>query len=377
MGGRRAVVALAVAALGLCVLAVPAFGGGGPPPPAGPNVVIEENSADIDTFQALNAIDERSRFKSRDDFFGVSQVLHPAVLQGQEGKADTFVSLAATMITPSSQDFPTGPLNGISVSGRLLNKARKNNNAAPGVPVADSSGSFDADFSTSGPTPILFSGALNPQNSDSNDCTEITVELSGPFSRTFEARRGGDCAPGPRDSGFVVTDVLPAGGYRLQVDYGATVDPEDPGESETATAAVGVDLLFFHECTIVGNSRANTLNGTSGDDVICGRGGGDRINGRGGDDEVFGGTGGDVIAGGAGDDDLHGEGGADAVRGEGGKDRLDGGSARDNLSGGAANDRIRARDGTSEPVNGGPGNNDVAIVDRRDQVSGVEDVRRR
>ncbi len=375
MGAGRGVVATAGAVLGLFVLAVPALGGGAPA--AGPNVLIGENSADIDTFQALNAIDERSRFKSDDDFVGTSQVLHPAVLQGREGKADTFVSLAATMITPSSQAFPTGPLNGISISGRLLDKAIKNNNAAPGVPVASSEGSFDSEFSTSGPTPVLFSGALNPQNSDENDCTEIKVELSGPFSRTFSTRRGGNCPPGPRDSGFVITDVLPAGGYRLQVDYDATVDPEDPGKSESATAAVQVDLLFFHECTVVGNSRANRLNGTQGDDVICGRGGNDTINGRGGNDEIFGGTGGDVIAGGGGEDDLRGEGGGDTLRGQGGADRLEGGSARDTLSGGVDNDRIKARDGNRDDIRGDGGNNDVAFVDGRDRVTGVESVRRR
>ena len=298
------------------------------------------------------------------------------MLRGPEGKADTFVSMGATMETPSSQPFPTGPLNDIAITGRLRDEATKSSNPAPGVPVASSEGSAQVEFTTSGPIPFLFSGALNAQNSDHDNCTEIDVDLSGPLERSFLARGGGDCSPsGPRHRGFVVSDVLPAGEYQLDVEYSSTVDPEERG-TETATGAADVNIFFFRKCTVLGDNRANTLNGTGGDDVICGRGGNDRINGRGGADLVFGGDGNDVINGGGGGDDLRGDSGADTVRGQGGKDRLDGGPGRDTLSGGAADDKIKAHDGAADDVNGGGGNHDIATVDRRrDTVRGVEVVR--
>ncbi|MFN8159979.1 MAG: calcium-binding protein [Solirubrobacterales bacterium] len=368
---------LAGSVLGLCVAAAPALGGGDVPP-GGANVQIEETSASIDTFQALNSVDKLFSSKDRSDFTGFAESLHPAVLSGPEGTSDTFVSLAATMITPSSHAFPTGPLNGIGVSGRILDKAKKTTNPAPGVPVAASDGDFSANFFTSGPTPFLLAGSLNPQSSDDDDCTQIRVWLDGPLSREFWARRGGDCLPPvPGDTGFNVTDVLPAGDYELSVTYGTTVDAEDPGTSVRASAALEVNLQFFRRCTVTGNQRANRLNGTNGDDVICGSGGGDTINARGGNDLVFGGSGGDTINGGAGRDDLRGEGGGDRVRGNAGPDTLDGRGGADTLAGGADNDKIKARDDRRDNVRGGGGNRDVALVDRKDRVSGVERVRRR
>jgi RTX calcium-binding nonapeptide repeat (4 copies) len=370
---RSAFAGVAMAMMASAVLASAALGGAGL---AGQNVTIQDSFASIDTFQALNSTDERSRDNSGDDFIGFSENLHPPVLRGPEGKADTFVSLGTTLATPSSRPFPTGPLNDIAVTGRLRDEATKSSNPAPGVPVASSEGSAEVEFTTNGPTPFLFSGALNAQNSDSNDCTEIDVELSGPLNRTFLARGGGDCSPsGPRNRGFLVADVLPAGDYQLNVDYDATVDPEYRG-TETATGAVEANIFFFRRCTVLGDNRPSNLNGTTGNDVICGRGGNDRINGRGGADLVFGGNGGDTINGGGGGDDLRGDSGADTVRGQGGKDRLDGGPGRDTLSGGAADDKIKAHDGAADDVNGGGGNRDIATVDRRrDTVRGVEVVR--
>ena len=366
---------MALVAIGCSAFAASALGGSAP---AGPNVTIQDSFASIDTFQALNATDERSRTKDGNDFIGFSENLHPAVLRGPEGKADTFVSLGTTLETPSSKPFPTGPLNDIAVTGRLRDEATKSSNPAPGVPVASSEGSAEVEFSTSGPTPFLFSGALNAQNSDHDNCTEIDVDLSGPINRTFVARGGGDCSPsGPRHRGFVVADVLPAGDYQLNVEHSSTVDPEDPG-TETSTGAVDVNIFFFRKCTVLGDNRPNTLNGTTGDDVICGRGGNDRINGRGGADLILGEGGNDVIRGGGGNDDLRGDSGADTVSGQGGKDSIDGGPGRDGLSGGAADDKIKAADGAADNVNGGGGNNDVATVDRRkDRVRNVETVRRR
>lgn len=74
-------------------------------------------------------------------------------------------------------------------------------------------------------------------------------------------------------------------------------------------------------CTISGNGRANTLNGTSAPELICGKGGNDTIDGKGGLDLILGGPGNDKVKGGPGDDTLVGETGDDRLDGGTGKDR--------------------------------------------------------
>src|SRR5215210_411273 len=105
-GRGRRMVFPAMCAAGLCAAAILAGGpvAGAAAPPA---VTVSENSASIDTFQALNAIDTRSRDKAGSDFISFGESLHPAVLSGTEGTADTFVSLAASVVTPS-QGTPFG-----------------------------------------------------------------------------------------------------------------------------------------------------------------------------------------------------------------------------------------------------------------------------
>jgi Ca2+-binding RTX toxin-like protein len=64
--------------------------------------------------------------------------------------------------------------------------------------------------------------------------------------------------------------------------------------------------------------------------------------------------------------------GADTLLGRAGKDRMDGRSGKDDINGGADNDHIKALDHERDTVNGAGGNRDVAFVDRRDRVVGVE-----
>ncbi len=214
---------------------------------ANPTVTIVENSASIDTFQALNSTVTRTREKDGSNFVRFPESLKPPALAGVEGKADVFVLQASTMVTPSSRAFPTGPLNGIGLSGRVSEKATKKNNAAAGVPVANSEGSMSVLFQTSAPTPAFFDGSLLAANDDTDNCTHISVNLTGPnnFSRIFSADKGRSCpSAGPRQKGFAQTDVLQPGAYTLSVDYQAEVDPEQPG-TLTAFGAVEVDLEFF------------------------------------------------------------------------------------------------------------------------------------
>ncbi|MFN8622921.1 MAG: hypothetical protein U0869_19460 [Chloroflexota bacterium] len=74
-------------------------------------------------------------------------------------------------------------------------------------------------------------------------------------------------------------------------------------------------------CSIKGNGKANTLNGTAKSELICGFGGNDTIDGKGGLDIILAGPGNDTIKGGPGNDVLLGEGGNDRIDGGTGIDR--------------------------------------------------------
>lgn len=220
-------------------------------------VSIGESSADLDTFQALNQTVEHSANRDGSGFVRFAENLLPPKLKGIEGTAETFAQQGSTIVTPSTSPFPTQPINGIGVSGRARSEATKNQNNAPGVPVADSSGSFSADFSTSGPTPFQFDGALLATNDDADNCTQITVTLTGPVRHTLSDQQGGGCpALAHKTTAFVITNVLPAGDYTLSVDYDAEVDPEDPG-TLSALAEVDVNLQFFPPDTKITGAKVN------------------------------------------------------------------------------------------------------------------------
>jgi hypothetical protein len=231
--------ALAAACICLTLPAAPAIA-------ATPVVSIEDNSADINTFQALSNAVSASKDKDGSDFIRFGESLVPSTLKGGEGKADTFAQQATTVVTPSVHAFPTAPIFGIGLSGRVTAHTTKANNALPGVPVADSVGSMSADFSTNAPTPFQFSGAMVAANNDPDDCTQISVELTGPVHKSFSLQRGGGCTPtAPNSQGFVVTGVLPAGGYSIQVQYEAEVTSENPGSVAAGLGEVDTNLQFL------------------------------------------------------------------------------------------------------------------------------------
>ena len=80
---------------------------------------------------------------------------------------------------------------------------------------------------------------------------------------------------------------------------------------------------------IVGNSKSNTLRGTSVADDIYGVAGNDKLYGYGGDDDLNGGTGDDWLSGGTGNDDLEGGAGRDTFVFTAGRDEIDDFSTRD------------------------------------------------
>lgn len=142
---------------------------------------------------------------------------------------------------------------------------------------------------------------------------------------------------------------------------------DDAGLCDTAT--VSITVMALSDCTILGTSGSDTLNGTAGDDVICGRGGNDTINGRGGNDIIFGNRGADTIDGGGGDDTIYGGRGADTIRGQSGDDVIRGGRGSDNLEGNGGDDVIRGGNGT-DTISGGNGSDTIYSGKGNDTING-------
>jgi hypothetical protein len=253
-GRRTLAIGLAVATASVLAAVVPA----GATAPVG--VVVEGDTASIDTAQFVDVDAPHQRFRSKDgqDFVAFSESLNPPTLTGIPGSADAFVSQASSVITPSFST-PFESVKGIGLSGRLSAKSHKNGNDAAYVPFASPDGSFAASFNSPDPVPIQFAGSMLAASTDPDDCTSITVELNGPFSRSFAAGGGGDCDTGVHSStGWVVEKTVPAGDYSLDVEYDTTVDPEDPGRTDRAHGAVDVILAFDPVDTKITSSQINS-----------------------------------------------------------------------------------------------------------------------
>jgi len=232
------------------LLAGPATGRKAPKPPT--YVEVGDTDAYINTFQALNSINEVSNQKWDDDFVRFAESLSPETLSGPEGTADASVTQASTVVTPSfSTPFQA---EGVGMSGNLSVEARKNSNGAPGVPVAFADGDFEVSFGSedSGPIPkpipIELAGFIRTANTDAHECAQVRVEYDdGSSVRTFEAATGEGCKPGlgPQRK-FQVNQTLPADAEaEIEVDSDATVAAEDPGSTESANAAVKLTLSFY------------------------------------------------------------------------------------------------------------------------------------
>ena len=112
------------------------------------------------------------------------------------------------------------------------------------------------------------------------------------------------------------------------------------------------------DTALLGDPSPNVLNGTDASERSRGRAGNDEVRGRGGDDCVNAGP------------------GADFAGGGGGSDRVRGGPGKDRLTGGPGDDVLRASDSKRDLIRCGAGD-DEAIVNRRDEVKGCEEVSRR
>jgi archaellum component FlaF (FlaF/FlaG flagellin family) len=175
---------------------------------------------------------------------------------------------------------------------------------------------------------------------------------AGAVVGTVSAR---DPQTGEPVTNFVIADdpsgLFELAGDQLKLKDGASLDYENQNTFDVVIEAVGaggestlhavtVNVADVDETNyVLGDDRANVLNGGAGVDDIDGMGGNDRINGRGGDDVISGGGDRDYIRGGDGDDVIIG--GAD-------RDRLEGGDGDDVFvyEIGDGSDRIDGGDGS-------------------------------
>jgi acid phosphatase type 7 len=124
---------------------------------------------------------------------------------------------------------------------------------------------------------------------------------------------------------------------------------EVPGASSRPLVLVGPDGNRY-ECTITGSAGDDVLDGTGASDVVCGLGGDDMITTESGSHVVLAGAGDDTLIGGPGVDRLYGSSGTDTFRArDGSRDLLDGGPGRDRADAGRL-DRSTHVESLSDPV---------------------------
>jgi hypothetical protein len=196
------------------------------------------------------------------------------------------------------------------------------------------------------------SGLLDPTTPPAADTTKPTITLTTPaegatYTLNQAVNANYSCQDESGGSGLKSCQGTVANGSAIDTASSGTktftvTATDNAGNQNSVTRTYSVGASAPSDCTIVGTSGEDKLNGTAGEDVICGLEGNDTINSSGGDDLLRGGPGNDTLV------DLEG---------------------KDRLHGGAGSDGLDSRDGHKlDRVNGGDGV-DSCSVDRRDQVS--------
>jgi Ca2+-binding RTX toxin-like protein len=127
-----------------------------------------------------------------------------------------------------------------------------------------------------------------------------------------------------------------------------------------------------HDDVILGLRRADKIRARPGNDKVEGGGGKDNITGKKGNDVLSGGRGKDVIKGGSGDDRLFADAGGALMVGGKGSDEFN--MVDGEQVGGDGDDVIKARDGTLDQINCGPGDDTVIVDEAEDGVFDCEQV---
>ena len=215
-----------------------------------PVVSLNGTTADVTTTSFIDATHQSITDLPANDFLAFSGDPTPSNASIGDTSAVGTASQSTSVGAPSGQPFPVQGINSIHVEGSS-NAVVTATAGDAAVPVATAGGRFGAEFATSGTVPVLFSGTLQTTNADVNDtCAFAEVTITGPVSRTFDAGTGDACAAGTTPNGQWSQSIsLPAGTYRLDVTYFATVDDQvvtkmEPASLASATGA-SVALTFF------------------------------------------------------------------------------------------------------------------------------------
>jgi len=243
----------------------------------------------------------------------------------------------------------------------------------------------------------------NNGNVGSDPLQFATSSDSGPFAYISATASGGTCKLGA-DISCSLPPLAPGASATVELRFNAFVngafqlDAQVAGTGQTPDGDLSdnTDDQYrrFPFCEI-STQDGSTIRAGNDDDLICGTDGRDAIFAGGGNDRVTAGLGRDTVHAGAGDDQVDGDGGTDYVYGERGADRLHGGAGDDVLPGGDGkdvlwgdaggdflkggpgedrffggygNDLIDSRDGLTEHLYCGDGN-DIVHADLRDIVS--------
>ncbi len=184
------------------------------------------------------------------------------------------------------------------------------------------------------------------------------VIVGGPGNDTIDGDNfPDDTSTGPPGidtiSGDAGKDDIDGGGARDDIDGGPDPDELDGGPGN------------FDDHIVGGDTHGAAFARLGADDIIDGGPGADHIEGA---------LGGDQVEGGGGDDIIEGEGGRDQLQGGPGDDGITGGALADVYLGGGDNDTFFARDDVRDTLNGGPGAEDEAFVDRSDILHSIETI---
>jgi Tol biopolymer transport system component len=222
----------------------------------------------------------------------------------------------------------------------------------------------------------------NNGNTGSDPLRFTTSDQTGPFAYISAAASGGDCKLGA-DVTCSLPPLAAGASATVELRFNAFIGGALPFEAQVAGTGQtpdgdlsdNVDDQYrrFPFCDI-STQDGSIIRAGNDDDLICGTVGRDNIFAGGGNDRVSGGPGHDTIHAGTGDDQVDGGGGTDYVYGERGADKLHGGNGDDVLIGGDGNDVLWG-DAGGDYLKGGPGvdrffggdGNDV--IDSRDGLT--------
>lgn len=144
---------------------------------------------------------------------------------------------------------------------------------------------------------------------------------------------------------------------------------EHYGSWSVGGKTIEIEVENYERLTLIGNDKANNLEGDNFRNEIHGGDGNDQITGGSRRDKLFGDAGDDSLDGGYGNDLIVGGAGDDGISGDYGNDTLIGGAGRDEMSGWYGDDTLKGGTGKDE-LFGGPGADVLYGGSGKDRING-------